>query len=153
MEKYQHRRHNKNLLMVHLIFVTKYRKKILLGNFNNDIKQYIFDICQERHWYIKRMETDKDHIHILLQYNPTDSIKNIVSLLKQKSTYMAWKKYSNMLKKYYLLCGLTDTLRHLLGWCRRQRLNNILKIRDNKTDPKGSTLPFKFGELPTTCSR
>lgn len=49
MEKYQHRRHNKNLLMVHLIFVTKYRKKILLGNFNNDIKQYIFDICQERH--------------------------------------------------------------------------------------------------------
>lgn len=38
MEKYQHRRHNKNLLMVHLIFVTKYRKKILLGNFNNDIK-------------------------------------------------------------------------------------------------------------------
>lgn len=25
-------------------------------------------------------------------------------------------------------------------------MNNILKIRDNKTDPKGSTLPFKFGE-------
>ena len=48
-----------------------------------------------------------------------------------------------------MLCGLTDTLRHLLGWCRRQRLNNILKIRDNKTDPKGSTLPFKFGEVKT----
>lgn len=47
------------------------------------------------------METDKDHIHILLQYNPTDSIKNIVSLLKQKSTYMAWKEYNNMLKKHY----------------------------------------------------
>lgn len=87
--------------MVHLIFVTKYRKKILFGNFNNDVKQYIFDICQERHWYIKRMETDKDHVHILLQYNPTDSIKNIVSLLKQKSTYMAWKRYSSMLKKHY----------------------------------------------------
>ena len=27
MDIYQHRRHNKNLLMVHLIFVTKYRKK------------------------------------------------------------------------------------------------------------------------------
>lgn len=37
MDKYQHRRHNKNLLMVHLIFVTKYRKKILFGNFDNDI--------------------------------------------------------------------------------------------------------------------
>ena len=51
-------------LCYHLVIITKYRKKILLGNFNNDIKQYIFDICQERHWYIKRMETDKDHIHI-----------------------------------------------------------------------------------------
>ena len=38
------------------------------------------------------------------------------------------------------------TLRHLLEWCHRQRLNNILKIKDNKTDPKGSTLLFKFGE-------
>ena len=27
MDIYQHRRHNKNLLMIHLIFVTKYRKK------------------------------------------------------------------------------------------------------------------------------
>lgn len=25
-------------------------------------------------------------------------------------------------------------------------MNNILKIKDNKTDPKGSALPFKFGE-------
>lgn len=31
MDKYQHRRHNKNLLMVHLIFVTKYRKRYYLG--------------------------------------------------------------------------------------------------------------------------
>lgn len=46
MDKYQHRCHNKNLLMVYLIFVTKYRKKILFGNFDNDIKQYIFDACQ-----------------------------------------------------------------------------------------------------------
>jgi putative transposase len=38
------------------------------------------------------METDKDHIHILLQYNPTDSITQIVSTLKQVSAYCAWKK-------------------------------------------------------------
>lgn len=101
MDKYQHRRHNKNLLMVHLIFVTKYRKKLLLGDFDKDIKQYIFETCKEKHWYIKKMETDKDHIHILLQYNPTDSIKNIVSLLKQKSTYMAWINYNNILKRCY----------------------------------------------------
>ena len=98
---YQHRKHNKNLLMVHLIFVTKYRKKLLYGNFREDIKQCLFETCVKHHWYIKRMETDKDHVHILLQYNPTDSITEIVSLLKQCSTYHAWKKYSSILKKYY----------------------------------------------------
>lgn len=30
---YQRRRHNKNLLMVHFIFVTKYRHRLLYGNF------------------------------------------------------------------------------------------------------------------------
>lgn len=71
---YQHRRHNKNLLMIHVIFVVKYRKQLLFGTIREDIMQYIFDICNRKHWYIRRMETDKDHIHILLQYNPTDNV-------------------------------------------------------------------------------
>lgn len=98
---YQHRSHNKNLLMAHLIFVTKYRKAILIGKFRADIKQYIFETCVANHWYIKRMETDKDHIHILLQYNPTDSITKIVSMLKQCSTYKAWVYHGVMLSRHY----------------------------------------------------
>ncbi|HCI83475.1 MAG TPA: IS200/IS605 family transposase [Lachnospiraceae bacterium] len=98
---YQHRRHNKNLLMVHLIFATKYRKALLFGTFRTDVKQYMFDACIEHHWYIRRMETDKDHIHILLQYNPMDSITGIVSVFKQYSTYQAWKNHGHMLKKHY----------------------------------------------------
>lgn len=100
-DRYQHRRHNKNLLMAHIIFVTKYRKKLFYGSFRTDIKQYIYDICVKHHWYIRRMETDKDHIHILLQYNPTDCITDIVSRLKQESTYLAWKHYASGLKQQY----------------------------------------------------
>ena len=44
---YQHRRHNKNLLMVHLIFATKYRKALLFGVFRTDVKQYMFDARTE----------------------------------------------------------------------------------------------------------
>ncbi len=100
-DKYQHRRHNKNLLMVHLIFVTKYRKKLFFGGFRDDIKQYLYEACVRCHWYIKRIETDKDHVHVLLQYNPTDSITSIVSRLKQHSTYNAWQSHGDLLKQYY----------------------------------------------------
>ena len=98
---YQHRRHNKNLLMAHLIFVVKYRKELLFGEIREDVMQYIFDICARKHWYIRRMETGKDHIHILLQYNPTDNISQIVSTLKSYSTYHVWKRHGVYLRGYF----------------------------------------------------
>ena len=39
--------HNKHLLMVHLIFVLKYRK-ILLVKFGDEIKQIFYDIANEK---------------------------------------------------------------------------------------------------------
>ena len=98
---YQHRQHNKNLLMAHIILVTKFRKKLFFGNFINDVKQYIYDTCVKHHWYVKPMETDKDHIHILLQYDPTDCITDIIRTLKQYSTYYAWKYHGDILKQHY----------------------------------------------------
>ena len=100
-DNYQHRRHSKNLLMVHLIFVTRYRKALLFGELREDIKHWMFETCQTHHWYIKRMETDRDHIHILLQYNPTDRISTIVTVLKQCTTHYAWEKYEYLLRKNY----------------------------------------------------
>ena len=87
--------------MVHLIFVTKYRRILFTGTFRKDIKQYLYDACCKYHWYIKRMETDQNHIHMLLQYDPTDPITGIVSRSKQYSTYHAWQDYAEMLEKYY----------------------------------------------------
>ena len=134
MDIYQHRRHNKNLLMVHLIFVTKYRKKIVLGDFRDAVKQYLFNTCVKNHWHVKRMETDQDHVHILLQYNPTDSITRIVSILKQHSTYLSWQQHSALLEQHYwksMFYGQTAILQRLLAPYRKQLSNDILKTKDN----------------------
>ena len=134
MDIYQHRRHNKNLLMVHLIFVTKYRKKIVLGDFRDAVKQYLFNTCVENHWHVKRMETDQDHVHILLQYNPTDSITHIVSALKQHSTYLSWQQHSALLEQHYwksMFYGQTAILQRLLAPYRKQLSNDISKTKDN----------------------
>ena len=101
MHKYQHRRHNKNLLMAHNIFTTKYRKPILVGSVREDIMLSVYDTCEQYHWYIKKMETDKNHIHLLIQYNPTDSITKIVSRLKQHTTWQIWNLYYKELSHYY----------------------------------------------------
>jgi putative transposase len=52
--------------MCHLIFVCKYRKR-LLKPFGNQIKQILYDISKEYDLNIIEMEVDKNHVHILIQ--------------------------------------------------------------------------------------
>ena len=47
------------------------------------------------------METDKDHIHLLISYDTTDSICEIVKRLKQETTYKVWVKHSKVLGRQY----------------------------------------------------
>ena len=96
-----HRSHNKTKLLVHVVLVTKYRKPILVENFRVTVKQRLYESAERHHWYIQAMETDRDHKHILLQYPPNDSIKRIVSILKQESTYHVWQTDAVFLKNYY----------------------------------------------------
>lgn len=82
--------HSKHCLVVHLIFVCKYRKK-LLCKCGYNIIQIFNDISEEYNINILELEVDKDHIHLLIQYNPTQSILEIVRLFKQISTYRIWR--------------------------------------------------------------
>ena len=94
--------HSKHLLMCHLIFSCKYRKKLLI-RCGNEIKQILYDIAEEKNLNIIEMEVDKDHIHILVQYPPTKSILDVVRLFKQISTYRIWRQNNNRiyLKKQF----------------------------------------------------
>ena len=83
---YTTRNHSKYCLMAHLIFVCKYRKRLLDG-LGVDVKPIMYTIAEDNDFGIVEMETDKDHIHLLIEYNPTQSILDIVRLLKQISTY------------------------------------------------------------------
>ena len=93
---YISRNHSKYLLMAHLIFVSKYRKQLSI-KYGNEIKQILSDIAEEKDFEIIEMEVDKDHVHLLVSYNPTQSILDIVRLLKQMSTYRIWRQNNNHL--------------------------------------------------------
>jgi putative transposase len=86
--------HSKNLLLVHIIFSCKYRRKLLV-KYGDEIKQIVRDVCTDRGWGIKEMEVDIDHLHILLRYKPTDALVDIISLLKQVTTYRIWRQNNN----------------------------------------------------------
>lgn len=93
---YTSRNHSKYLLVVHLIFVTKYRKQLLI-KYGDEMKVLFTAISNEKKFTIVTMEVDKDHIHLLVSYNPIMSILDIVRCLKQISTYRIWRQNENHL--------------------------------------------------------
>ena len=102
MDGYDRGGHSKYSLKVHLIFVTKYRKKLFLyPDMTEDIKQSLFEAAQKEKCQILQMETDKDHIHLLVEYPPTIAISHLVKTLKQKSTYEIWQRHDSLLRKVY----------------------------------------------------
>jgi putative transposase len=84
-----------------LVLVCKYRKKLLTKHIAADIKQVIFNISQSSSFSIDILETDKDHLHMLLNIIPQYSITSIVNRLKSISTYRIWKLHYNYLRQQF----------------------------------------------------
>jgi putative transposase len=98
---YHRNSHCKYLLKVHIVLATKYRKKLLKGSLDDDMKQIIFESSKGQKWNIDTMQSDMDHIHILVDYQPTISIFKIVHRIKQLSTFRIYKKHKSFLKQHY----------------------------------------------------
>ena len=101
MNNYVSRNHSKYYLKVHLIFVCKYRKKLLINNFDNIVKNVILEISYRSIFNIDILETDEDHIHMLISYPAKLSVTSIIRKLKQESTIYLWKNYSKFLSKHF----------------------------------------------------
>ena len=102
MGTWKSKNRHKYLLQYHIIFVCKYRKKLLMSKqISDDIKQFSYEICQKHKVIIRYMEADKDHIHYMIETEPTMSISKIVNLMKSYTTYHIWKRYPDYLRKHF----------------------------------------------------
>lgn len=103
-QNYKYYNREKFKIYYHIIFSTKYRKK-LLGPIINDVKASMerAEATQDK-WSIEVMKIDiqkYDHIHFLIKATPTCQISEIIHKLKQISTYDLWQKHHNYLTKFY----------------------------------------------------
>ena len=134
---YRYNRHNrrKYSLKVHIVLIGKYRKQLIIGSIADDVKQVILHIANTRGYEIIAIETDKDHMHFLLSYDITDTVCDIVKIVKQETIYHLWQKYSSVLSRQYwkekTFCSDVILL-VALEKCHQQLCKNILKVRSNR---------------------
>jgi len=97
---YDRQSHSKFLLMYHMIFVCKYRKKLLMY-IGADIKTKIHEISTFSNFSIIEMEVDQDHLHLLVKASQKLSPLMIVRKIKQETTVYAWQTFEAYLSKEF----------------------------------------------------
>ena len=90
--------HNKTVLLYHLVFPSKYRRKI----FTKEIEETLVDICKEiaERYEINFLEigNDEDHVHFLIQGIPKMPISRIVQIVKSITARELFLKHPEIKK-------------------------------------------------------
>ena len=84
----------------HIVFIPKYRKRILYGRLREDIKEIISTLCKYRKVDIIAGAVCKDHVHLSVAIPPKESISDFMGYLKGKSALMIFDKHANLKYKF-----------------------------------------------------
>ena len=76
------KRHNKTLLLYHMVFPAKYRRKVFTETVANTLKEVCLGIASRYEIQFVEIGMDEDHVHFLLQSVPVMSVSQIVTTLK-----------------------------------------------------------------------
>ncbi len=91
----------------HLVVSTKYRKKILRDGFGEYLKKLVIGIGRQNpEIEVIEVNTDVDHVHILLSIPPKFSVSEIVKIFKAKTGLAMRKKFPFLDKVYWGTGGI-----------------------------------------------
>jgi len=84
--------HTKYRCQYHIVFIPKYRKRVLYGQLRKDVREIITALCKYKGVTIISGAVCIDHIHLSVIIPPKISISNFMGYLKGKSTLMIYEK-------------------------------------------------------------
>ena len=88
LKGYLRKRHSVSKLAVHLVFTTKYRRKLFTGEMIEQLRKAFQSACEKLECELLEMDGERDHVHLLIAYPPKLAISVIVNNLKSVSSRM-----------------------------------------------------------------
>ena len=74
--------HTKHRLRFHLVWLPKYRKRVLRGKVAHRLRTLLQEACEVNHWELHELAVQTDHLHLMIQISPSESIADVVQRLK-----------------------------------------------------------------------
>lgn len=88
-------------LQYHIVWCTKFRKKVLWDGIDNEIKDYLNDLAKEYSFSIMAMEVMPDHIHILVDCKPQFFPSDMIKILKGNTARWLFMKHPELKKQLW----------------------------------------------------
>jgi putative transposase len=88
-------------LSIHLVFVTKYRKKVIDAAMLNRLKEIFADTCTKWDCELCEFNGEQDHCHLLVEINPKVLISSFANNLKTVSSRLIRKEFPERCAQFY----------------------------------------------------
>lgn len=83
---------------LHLVFVTKYRRKVFTKEMLDRVNEIIKETCEQMDCELIEFGGEDNHIHLMVSVHPKIAVSNLVGKLKGKSSYMIRREYWEHIK-------------------------------------------------------
>ena len=84
----------------HIVFIPKYRRKVMYGKVRGDIREIIKILCRYKKVEIVEGAVCLDHVHICVSIPPKIAISEFMGYLKGKSALMIFDKHPELGNKF-----------------------------------------------------
>ena len=92
--------HTKWKCQYHIVFIPKYRKKVLFGKIRNDVREIIQALCRYKSIEIISGAVCLDHVHLCVSIPPKMKVSDFMGYLKGKSTLMLYDRHPELGSKW-----------------------------------------------------
>ena len=92
--------HNKTVLLYHLVFPAKYRRKVFTKEVENTLIKTCVEISERHEINFIEIGNDEDHVHFLIQGIPKMPVSRIVQIIKSitaRELFLQHKEIKKML--------------------------------------------------------
>ena len=100
MEHYRTGPHSRFDLKYHFVWITKYRKGVLVGEVGIRLRELVREVCRTYEIEILQGSISRDHVHVLLSCPPNLSPSQIMQYIKGKTSRKLLMEFRHLQKQY-----------------------------------------------------
>jgi putative transposase len=95
---YQRDEHRVHLIVYHLVWTPKRRKKVLVGKIATRCREIIEAKCEEKSWQIIELAIQPDHLHLFIRIWPSDAASEVLRQIKGITSHPLRAEFPELLK-------------------------------------------------------